>query len=90
MISECSIGKASDENNEAPIEFIPRYLTEKLSEMNKPQSEHSGYPYFALGSGKWDSWWTKWRRGRFSPSTSVSPAKTVHSTNFIITFTWGS
>jgi hypothetical protein len=29
-------------------------------------------------------WWTKWRRGRFSPSTSVSPAKSVHSTNFII------
>jgi hypothetical protein len=22
----------------------------------------------------WDLWWTKWRWGRFSPSTSVSPA----------------
>jgi hypothetical protein len=22
----------------------------------------------------WDLWWTKWRLGRFSPSTSVSPA----------------
>jgi hypothetical protein len=21
----------------------------------------------------WDLWWTKWRWGRFSPSTSVSP-----------------
>jgi hypothetical protein len=39
---------------------------------------------FELGSGKWDLWWTKWRRGRFSPSTSVSPAKTVHSINFSI------
>jgi hypothetical protein len=29
-------------------------------------------------------WWTKWRLGRFSPITSVSPAKTVHSTNFYI------
>jgi hypothetical protein len=28
----------------------------------------------------WDLWWTKWRRGRFSPSTSVSPAN-LHSTN---------
>jgi hypothetical protein len=41
-------------------------------------------PGFAPGSGKWDVWWTKRRQGRFSPSTSVSPAKTVHSTNFSI------
>jgi hypothetical protein len=32
-------------------------------------------------------WWTKWRLGKFSPSTSVSPAKTIHSTNFIIIIT---
>jgi hypothetical protein len=29
----------------------------------------------------WDLWWTKWRWGRFSPSTSVSPAN-LYSTNF--------
>jgi hypothetical protein len=34
-------------------------------------------PGFAPGSGKWDMWWAKWRRGRFSPSTSVYPAKTI-------------
>jgi hypothetical protein len=40
--------------------------------------------------------WAKWRRGRFSPSTSVCPAKSIHSTNFsiiiiiIITITRGS
>jgi hypothetical protein len=38
----------------------------------------------ALGWGPdlvmWDLWWSKWRRGRFSPSTSVSPAN-LHSTN---------
>jgi hypothetical protein len=28
----------------------------------------------------WDLWWTKWHRGRFSPSTLVSPAN-LHSTN---------
>jgi hypothetical protein len=28
----------------------------------------------------WDLWWTKWHWGRFSPSTSVSPAN-LHSTN---------
>jgi hypothetical protein len=29
----------------------------------------------------WDLWWTKWRWGRFSPNTSVSPAN-LHFTNF--------
>jgi hypothetical protein len=29
----------------------------------------------------WDLWWTKWRWGRFSPSTSISPAK-LHSNIF--------
>jgi hypothetical protein len=37
----------------------------------------------ARGLVKWDLWWTKWRWGRFSPSTSVSPAN-LHSTNFSI------
>jgi hypothetical protein len=36
----------------------------------------------------WDLWWTKWRGGRFSQSTSVSPAN-LYSTNFsIITITY--
>jgi hypothetical protein len=40
------------------------------------------------GLVKWNLWWTKWRRGRFSPSTSVSPA--IHSTKFsILTITRG-
>jgi hypothetical protein len=39
----------------------------------------------ARGLVKWDLWWTKWRWGRFSPSTSVSPAN-LYSTNcFTIT-----
>jgi hypothetical protein len=29
----------------------------------------------------WDLWWTKWRWGRFSPNTLVSPAN-LHSTNY--------
>jgi hypothetical protein len=38
---------------------------------------------------KWDLWWTKWRWGRFSLSTLVSPAN-LHSTKFsIIIITWG-
>jgi hypothetical protein len=36
-----------------------------------PSHSSSG---FEPGSGKWDLWWTKWRWGTFSPSTSVSPA----------------
>jgi hypothetical protein len=37
-------------------------------------------PYTSPGRVMWDLWWTKWRWGRFSPSTSVSPAN-LHSTN---------
>jgi hypothetical protein len=40
----------------------------------------------------WDLWWTKWHWGRFSPSTSVSPAN-FHSTDcstFIIIRGWYS
>jgi hypothetical protein len=32
--------------------------------------------------GIWDLWWDKVALGRFSPSTSVSPAIVVHSTNY--------
>jgi hypothetical protein len=41
-------------------------------------------PVFEPGYGKWDLWWPKWRWGKFSPSTSVSPAS-LHSTKFSIT-----
>jgi hypothetical protein len=34
-----------------------------------------------LGLVMWDVWWTKWRWGMFSSSTSVSLAN-LHSTNF--------
>jgi hypothetical protein len=34
----------------------------------------------SAGLVMWDLWWTKWRRGRFSTSTSVSPAN-LYSTN---------
>jgi hypothetical protein len=34
----------------------------------------------------WDLWWTKWRWGRFSPSTLVSPAN-LYSTNFLTKLT---
>jgi hypothetical protein len=40
------------------------------------------------GLVKWDLWWKKWPWGRFSPSTSVSPAN-LNSTNcFTITVTY--
>jgi hypothetical protein len=42
----------------------------------------------AAGLVMWDLWWTKWRWGMFSQSTSVSPAN-LHSTNFsTITITY--
>jgi hypothetical protein len=39
-----------------------------------------GGPGSSPGLVKWDLWWTKWRWGRFSLNTSVSPAN-IHSTN---------
>jgi hypothetical protein len=43
-------------------------------------------PYY---EGQWDLWWTKWHWGRFSPSTTASPAN-LHSTKFsILTITRG-
>jgi hypothetical protein len=47
------------------------------------QVAHTGGPGSIPGLVKWDLWWTKWRWGRFSPSTSVSPAN-LHSTKFYI------
>jgi hypothetical protein len=44
-------------------------------------ASHRGGPGSRTGLVKWDLWWTKWRWGRFSPSTSVSPAN-LHSTNY--------
>jgi hypothetical protein len=48
------------------------------------------WPGFASGQSMWGVWWTKWHWGRFSLSTSVSPAY-HHSINFsiiIITRGW--
>jgi hypothetical protein len=45
-------------------------------------ASHRGGPGSIPGLVKWDLWWTKWRRGRFSPSTSVSSA--IHFTKFSI------
>jgi hypothetical protein len=39
-----------------------------------------GGPRSSTGQVVWDLWWTKWHWGRFSPSTSVSPAN-LHSTD---------
>jgi hypothetical protein len=59
--------------------------------MRRPCRSWSGYSLAShrggLGShpgSTWDLWWTKRHWGRFSPSTSVSPAN-HHSTNFSIT-----
>jgi hypothetical protein len=45
-------------------------------------ASHRGGPGSIPGLVKWGLWWTKWRRGRFSPSTAVSPA--INSTKFFI------
>jgi hypothetical protein len=43
-------------------------------------ASHRGGPGSIPGHVVWDLWWTKWRWGRLSPITSVSPANS-HSTD---------
>jgi hypothetical protein len=54
--------------------FIHKSIWTKLS-------TYRGGPGSNPGLVKWDLWWTKWRWGRFSPSTSVFPDN-LHSTIF--------
>jgi hypothetical protein len=42
---------------------------------------HPSIPKRRPGQVMWDLWWTKLNWGRFSPSTSVSPANS-HFTDF--------
>jgi hypothetical protein len=73
-------------------------MMDELSVHLELRHSSSGYllPSYRGGPGsnpslvKWDLWWTKWRWGMFSPSTSVSPVY-LHSTIFsivIITRGW--
>jgi hypothetical protein len=71
-------------------------LHEKLNRTSWPCRSSSGWSLASHRGGPgsrpgsmWGLWWTKRQWGRFSPSTSVSPAN--HSTNFsiiIITRGW--
>jgi hypothetical protein len=64
--------------NCSPVPF-GKDINKVYLELTNHLSDRSG-PGSIPGLVKWDLWWTKWRWGRFSPSTSVSPAN-LHSTN---------
>jgi hypothetical protein len=51
-------------------------------------ASHRGGQGSNLGLVTWDLWWTKWRWGRFSPSTSVSPANLYYTNFSTITITY--
>jgi hypothetical protein len=55
-------------------------LGQRHSSSGKSLASHRGGPGSSPGLIMWDLWCTKWRWGRFSPSTSVPPAN-FHSTN---------
>jgi hypothetical protein len=46
---------------------------------------HHGGPGSSPGLVVWDMWWTKWRWGKISPSTSVSPVNLYSTSYFTIT-----
>jgi hypothetical protein len=56
---------------------ISRIASVSIRKINYEES------YRNPGLVKWDLWWTKWRWGRFFPSTSVTLAN-LHSTKFSI------
>jgi hypothetical protein len=67
-----------------------------LTDAEGPRHSSSGYSLASHRGGPgskpslvmWDLWWTKWRWGRFSPSTWVSLAN-LHPTDFsTITITY--
>jgi hypothetical protein len=58
----------SDSSGRAIAQAVSRWLPTVVARGSSP------------GLVMWDLWWTKWRCGRFSPSSSVSPAN-LHSTN---------
>jgi hypothetical protein len=49
---------------------------------------HRGSSGSKPGLVMWDLWWTKWRWGRFSPSTSVSPANLYYTIFSTVTITY--
>jgi hypothetical protein len=57
---------------------FPTYCGIKISQQNF----HILFSEFIPDLGMWDLWWDKVALGRFSPSSSVSPAIVVHSTNY--------
>jgi hypothetical protein len=54
-----------------------------IVDVNEETQSHRGGPGSRPGLVKWVLWWTKWRWGRISPSTSVYPAN-LHFTKFSI------
>jgi hypothetical protein len=71
-------------------ESVVNQLTKRLRHTSSGYSlvSHRGGPGSSPGLVKWELW-TKWRWGRFSPSTSVSPANLHHTKFSILTITRG-
>jgi hypothetical protein len=60
--------------------WVSVIIRPRHSSSGQSLASHRGGPGSSPGLVMWELWWTKWRWGRFSPSTSVSPAN-LHSTN---------
>jgi hypothetical protein len=57
-------------------QLVGRTIAQAVSRWLPTAAARSSRPGLVM----WDLWWTKWRWGRFSPSTSLSLAN-LHSTN---------
>jgi hypothetical protein len=90
--------KTSQSSNIKYFKLTVHYFFEKVSNKNETHNvsrRNKEGRAIAQAVSRWfstaaariraqrDLWWTKWCWGRFSPSTSVSPAY-LHSTNFSV------
>jgi hypothetical protein len=63
------------------MEILVRYKYDPaIAQVIKSSVSKHGGPGSSPGHAIWALWWTKWYGGRFSRSTSVSPANS-HSTD---------
>jgi hypothetical protein len=81
-----AIGTAATPGLLCQPQVIMKMIMEKRMECRLTGETEAGHRYIIIGvtaAVMWDLWWTKWRwgGGRFSTSTSGSPAN-FYSTNF--------
>jgi hypothetical protein len=70
-------------------DFLFCYFIHFCTGLPATEQSHHGSSGLISGQAMWDFWWTKWHWGRFSPSTSVSPANSRSTDRTILIYYLG-